>query len=77
MALMAGLIVAVTVWLARAGLLPCAGAFALYVVLGGWGTALARFDLVPGLLILAALALAERRRWAWAYLGLAAVLPHN
>ena len=72
MALMAGLIVAVTVWLARAGLLPCAGAFALYVVLGGWGTALARFDLVPGLLILAALALAERRRWAWAYLGLAA-----
>jgi len=38
----------------------------VYLALGAFGTVLARFDLVPSLVALAALWLAYRRRWGWA-----------
>jgi hypothetical protein len=41
-------------------------AFAVYLVLGNWGSAAARFDLVPAILILGAVILAGRTRWNWA-----------
>jgi len=41
--------------------------FALYLVLGNWGNAAARFDLVPAGLILGAVILAGRSKWKWAY----------
>ncbi len=47
-------------------------AFALYIVVGGWATAAARFDIIPAGFTLGALLLAERGRWRWAY-GLLAV----
>jgi hypothetical protein len=72
MELMALLIVGVTAWLGMHRLLGCAVAFALYVLLGGWATALARYDLVPGVLVLGALVLAERQRFRASYLLLAA-----
>ncbi|HEY8285183.1 MAG TPA: glycosyltransferase 87 family protein [Chloroflexota bacterium] len=71
MVLVGLLILGVTGYFARRGLLLSAGAFALYVLVGGWATALERFDLVPGVLVVAALILAERSRFAWAYLLLA------
>ncbi|GAC1429451.1 MAG: hypothetical protein NVSMB65_02810 [Chloroflexota bacterium] len=70
--MMAGLVVGVTAWLAARGLLLCAAAFALYVLVAGWALALARYDLVPGVLTLGALVLAERRRVTLAYAVLAA-----
>ena len=45
--------------------------FALYLVLGNWATAIARFDLIPSALTLAVLLLAERSRWKWAFALLA------
>ncbi|SRR6266496_990165 len=44
---------------------------AVLLVIGGWATAAGRFDLVPSLLTLATLILAERRRWVWAFVALA------
>ena len=72
MAIMACLTFASTCWLLSRRLLLCAAAFALYVLVAGWATALARYDLVPGLLVMISLMLAERRRWLLAYLILAA-----
>ncbi len=46
-------------------------AFALYLLLGEWGLALLRFDLVPALLTLVCIIAAERRRWTLAYVALA------
>src|SRR6266487_1228115 len=44
---------------------------AVLLVIGGWATAAGRFDLVPSLLTLATVILAERRRWIWAFVALA------
>ena len=71
MVLCAVLVFGVTVCLVSRRLELCAAAFVLYVLVGGWATALARFDLVPSVLVLGALVLAERRRYAPAYLLLA------
>jgi hypothetical protein len=51
-------------------------AFAVYIVLGSWATALGRFDLVPAVLILGAVLLGVRSRWkgAFALLALATLL---
>lgn len=46
-------------------------AFVVYLVVGSWVTALARFDLVPAALTLGAVMLAERARWKWAFVLLA------
>ncbi len=46
-------------------------AFALYIVVGCWATAAARFDIIPAGFTLGALLLAERGRWRWAYALLA------
>ena len=46
-------------------------AFALYIVVCGWSTAAARFDILPSGFTLGALLLAERGRWRWAYALLA------
>src|SRR5437588_2200645 len=46
-------------------------AFAFYLVIGNWATALARFDLIPVALTLGAVILAERSRWRWAFALLA------
>lgn len=59
-------------YLAWRRLLLCAVACGAYVFIAGWGTALERYDLVPGVLVLAALILAERSRYGLAYLLLAA-----
>ena len=71
MALMGLLTLGVVAWMAHRRLLLCGAAFALYALVGGWATLLARFDLVPGVLVLATLVLAERGRWTPAYLVLA------
>src|SRR6185437_13566306 len=65
------LILGVTGYFVWRRLLLSAAAFALYVLVGGWATALERFDLVPGMLVVAALILAERSRRMGAYLLLA------
>jgi hypothetical protein len=46
-------------------------AFAFYLVIGNWGTAAARFDLVPAALILGSVILAARTKWKWAFALLA------
>lgn len=46
-------------------------AFATYLAVGGYATALGRFDLIPALLTLLAVLYADRRRWNWAYVYLA------
>jgi len=46
-------------------------AFALYIVVGGWAVALARYDVVPAMFTLIALLCAERGRWRWAFATLA------
>jgi hypothetical protein len=71
MVLCALLVCGITVWLVARRLELCAAAFVLYVLVGGWATVLARFDLMPSILVLGALVLAERRRYAPAYLLLA------
>jgi hypothetical protein len=55
----------------RRGLLLCAVACAAYVLIGGWGTTLERYDIIPGVLVLGALVLAERSRYVPAYVLLA------
>ncbi len=72
MVMMGLLTFGVTAWLAVRRLFLSAVAFALYVLVGGWATALARYDLIPSVLTVVALVLAERRRWNWAYALLAA-----
>lgn len=51
-------------------------AFAFFLVVGGWGTAAGRFDLVPSALTLGAVLYAVRSKWNWAFafLALATVL---
>jgi len=71
MVLLGLLILGVTGYFVWRRLLLSAAAFALYVLVGGWATALERFDLVPGMLVVAALILAERSRRMGAYLLLA------
>jgi hypothetical protein len=46
-------------------------AFAFYLVIGNWGDAAARFDLVPAALILGSVLLAARTKWKWAFALLA------
>ena len=46
-------------------------AFAFYLVIGNWGSAAARFDLVPAGLILGSVILGARRKWSWAFALLA------
>ena len=72
MVLLAALICGGTLYLARRQLLLCAAALVCYTLIGGWATALARFDLVPGVLVLGTLICAERSRYGPAYLLLAA-----
>jgi hypothetical protein len=45
--------------------------FIAYLVIGGWATAEARFDLLPAALTLGSLIAATRGRWRWAYTLLA------
>ncbi|HLH61058.1 MAG TPA: hypothetical protein VKV20_05185 [Ktedonobacteraceae bacterium] len=46
-------------------------AFAVFLLIGAWATAQARFDLVPAALTLLCLIAAERKRWTAAYIALA------
>jgi len=46
-------------------------AFAFYLVVGGWATAIGRFDLIPAGLTLIALMCAQRAKWKWAGVMLA------
>jgi glycosyl transferase family 87 len=46
-------------------------AFAFYLVIGNWGSAAARFDLIPAALILGSVILAARTKWKWAFALLA------
>jgi hypothetical protein len=57
--------------LLRFGPRGAALACAFYLVLGAWGTAEGRFDLVPAGLTLLCLIAAERHRWTLAYVALA------
>ena len=68
MAITAGILYLV---IARYRSRPAAIAFAFYLALGSWATALGRFDLIPAGLALGALILASKQRWNWAYLLLA------
>ncbi len=49
-------------------------AFAIYMVIGAWGIAVGRFDLVPAALTLICVIAAERKRWTYAYIALAFAL---
>jgi hypothetical protein len=71
MVLCAAIVGGVTAYLVARWLLLSAAAFAAYVLVGGWATALARYDLIPGVLVLVALILAQRSRYAPAYVLLA------
>ena len=46
-------------------------AFAIYMVIGAWGIAVGRFDLVPAVLTLICVIAAERKCWTYAYIALA------
>ena len=48
---------------ARAGI-----AYVVYLLVGGFGVIVSRYDLVPALVTIAAIAAAERKRWSIAYL---------
>ena len=58
-------------WFARVISRPKAIAYALYLLVGAMGTLLMRFDVLPALVTLGALLLAERKRFGWAYALLA------
>ena len=75
MALVAGVIYFV---LKRSMSTSAALAFAFYLVVGNWATALSRFDLIPVGLTLGAVIFAERSRWRWAFalLALAILLKY-
>ncbi len=59
-------------FLVRRRLFLCAVACGAYVLIGGWGTTLERYDLIPGVLVLGALVLVERSRYGAAYVLLGA-----
>jgi hypothetical protein len=69
MAIVAGIIYLI---LKRYRSTSAAIAFAIYLVIGSWATALGRFDLIPAGLILGAVILGVRRKWKWAFALLAA-----
>jgi len=46
-------------------------AFAIYMLIGAWGIAVGRFDLVPAALTLLCVIAAERKLWTYAYIALA------
>jgi hypothetical protein len=46
-------------------------AFAIYMLIGAWGIAVGRFDIVPAMLTLICVIAAERKRWTYAYIALA------
>jgi Glycosyltransferase family 87 len=46
-------------------------AFAIYMLIGAWGIAVGRFDLVPAALTLICVIAAERKHWTYAYIALA------
>ncbi len=58
-------------YLGRVGPRGASLAFALYLVIGGWGTAVSRFDLIPAAFTLFCLVAAVRGRFFWAYFFLA------
>ena len=58
-------------YLGRVGPRGASLEFASYLVLGGWGTAAGRFDLIPAALTLFCLVAAVRGRFLWAYCWLA------
>ena len=68
MVLVAGVIYSV---LKRSMSTSAALAFAFYLVVGNWATALSRFDLIPVGLTLGAVIFAGRSRWRWAFALLA------
>jgi hypothetical protein len=69
---MLGLLVLVVVLIARRDSPRAAEVCAVYLAIGAWGTLLARYDLVPAAVTLAAWWAARERRFAFAYLLLAA-----
>jgi len=58
-------------YLGRVGPRGASLAFAAYLALGGWATAVSRFDLVPAAFTLLCLVAAVRGRFTWAYVFLA------
>jgi hypothetical protein len=71
-ALWMGLIVCLSyVWFARTLSRQKAITYAAYLLVGATGTLLMRFDLLPALVTLGALVLAERKHYRWAYALLA------
>jgi hypothetical protein len=69
--LMALTIVFIYWLLLRHGPRGSALAFVIYMVVGAWGIAVGRFDLVPAALTLLCVIAAERKRWTYAYIALA------
>jgi hypothetical protein len=69
--LMALTIVFIYWLLLRHGPRGSALAFAIYMIIGAWGIAVGRFDLVPAALTLLCVIAAERKRWTYAYIALA------
>ena len=71
-ALLMALVIVFIYWLllryARRG---AALAFVVYMVIGAWGIAVGRFDLVPATLTLLCVIAAERKHWTAAYIALA------
>ncbi|HKT37008.1 MAG TPA: hypothetical protein VJR48_01480 [Ktedonobacterales bacterium] len=65
------LTIAVYALLVRFASWNAAGFFALCMGIGAYSTGAERFDILPAGLTLAALLLAERRRWLWAYILIA------
>ena len=66
------LLAAIIFWvLSKTRSTSAAIAFAFYLVIGNWGSAAARFDLVPAALILGSVILAARTKWKWAFALLA------
>jgi len=63
--------VAIYILLLRFRSRRAAVAYALYLVIGCWATAVGRFDLIPSALTLLALLCTERRKWNWAFVLLA------
>src|SRR5437762_5877492 len=68
MALIAGVVYLILLrWCSRGAAIACA----FYLVVGGWATVVARFDIVPSALTLLAVICADRKRWGWAFSCLA------
>ena len=65
--LVGSLYLALLHWRSRSSAL----AYSLYLLVGGWATAVARFDMLPATLTLFAVICAERKRWNWAFVCLA------